>query len=168
MNQLSSHMASVFHYTTQPPIQSLRCQFDLPVAKPAWHVCLPSCFYPTCRLLTNLVCCCISEVCFHCRIALDALTDFDCNSKCFFPTAFPFPVKLSSFHCFLNLTFPSNASIWFCFQDFCTIWYQLCLCVPSHLLQCPSADCFFTSVLNFLSSMKLLSFLLNLSQITFV
>lgn len=91
MNLLSSHMASVFHCTTQLPIKSLCCLFHLPVAKPAWHVHLLSCFYPTCRLLTNLFFCCISEVCFHCRIALDAVTYFDCNSKPFFPTTFHFP-----------------------------------------------------------------------------
>lgn len=76
MNQLSSHMASVFHCAPRFPIQSLHCQFGLPVSKPAWHVHLRSCFYSTRRLLTNLLFCCTSEVCFHCRIALAVLTSF--------------------------------------------------------------------------------------------
>lgn len=108
MNLLSSHMASVFHYTTQFPIQPLHCQFELPVAQATYHVLLLSCFYPTCRLLTNLFFCLISEVCFDCRIVLDVLAYFGYSSKPFFPTTFHF---LSNYHPLLNLTFQSNGSI---------------------------------------------------------
>lgn len=140
MNLLSSQMASVLHCTVQLPIQSLHCQFDLPVAKLAWHVHV-FCFYPTCRLLANLFFYHISEVCSHCGVALGALAYFSHNSK-----LCPSPVKLSSF--LWVSPFSLVKAHWFCFQDFCTYWYRLCLCSLSPF-----------SVLHFLSYVKLLSFL---------
>lgn len=140
MNLLSSQMASVLHCTVQLPIQSLQCQFDLPVAKLAWHVHV-FCFYPTCRLLANLFFYHISEVCSHCGVALGALAYFSHNSK-----LCPSPVKLSSF--LWVSPFSLVKAHWFCFQDFCTYWYRLCLCSLSPF-----------SVLHFLSYVKLLSFL---------
>lgn len=140
MNLLSSQMATVLHCTVQLPIQSLQCQFDLPVAKLAWHVHV-FCFYPTCRLLANLFFYHISEVCSHCGVALGALAYFSHNSK-----LCPSPVKLSSF--LWVSPFSLVKAHWFCFQDFCTYWYRLCLCSLSPF-----------SVLHFLSYVKLLSFL---------
>jgi len=140
MNLLSSQMASVLHCTVQLPIQSLHCQFDLPVAKLAWHVHV-FCFYPTCRLFANLFFYHISEVCSHCGVALGALAYFSHNSK-----LCPSPVKLSSF--LWVSPFSLVKAHWFCFQDFCTYWYRLCLCSLSPF-----------SVLHFLSYVKLLSFL---------
>lgn len=140
MNLLSSQMATVLHCTVQLPIQSLQCQFDLPVAKLAWLVHV-FCFYPTCRLLANLFFYHISEVCSHCGVALGALAYFSHNSK-----LCPSPVKLSSF--LWVSPFSLVKAHWFCFQDFCTYWYRLCLCSLSPF-----------SVLHFLSYVKLLSFL---------
>lgn len=111
MNQLSSHMASVFHYTTQLPIQSLHCQFDLPVAKPVWYVHLLSCLYPTCRLLTNLFYCYISEVVCSLQDWFRCLDWLWLQQQTFLSYHLSFPVKLLSFLCFWSLTFQSNGNI---------------------------------------------------------
>lgn len=91
MNLLSSQMANVFHYTVQLPIQSLHCQFDLPVAQLAWHIHI-FCFCPTCSLLASLFFYHIYGVCSHCGAALGALAYFSENNK-----LCPSPVKSSSF-----------------------------------------------------------------------
>lgn len=110
MSQLSSYVATVFHSTPGLPIQSFYCQFDLSEAKPVCHVLLSPAF------ISHADCKQIWGSFLHLWSLFSLHNYFRCldlvwlQQQTCLPHYLPFPVKLSSLFCFLNLSFQSNGS----------------------------------------------------------